>query len=45
MSTYLTMKGLRNRGVDAELIMFPLSPGGKLGGGRACALHASLNHP
>lgn len=32
MSTYLTMKGLRDRGVDAELIMFPLSPGGKLRG-------------
>lgn len=32
MSTYLTMKGLRDRGVEAELIMFPLSPGGKLRG-------------
>lgn len=32
MSTYLTMKGLRNRGIDTELVMFPLSPGGKLRG-------------
>lgn len=32
MSTYLTLKGLRDRGVDAELIQFPLSPGGKLRG-------------
>lgn len=32
MSTYLTLKGLRDRGVNAELIQFPLSPGGKLRG-------------
>lgn len=32
MSTYLTMKGLRDRGVEAELIQFPLSAGGKLRG-------------
>lgn len=32
MSTYLTMKGLRDRGIDAELIQFPLSKGGKLRG-------------
>ncbi|MGN1256150.1 MAG: glycosyltransferase [Bacteroidaceae bacterium] len=32
MSTYLTLKGLRDRGVDAELIQFPLSEGGKLRG-------------
>lgn len=32
MSTYLTLKGLRDRGVEAELISFPLSQGGKLRG-------------
>lgn len=32
MSTYLTLKGLRDGGVDAELAMFPLSPGGRLRG-------------
>lgn len=32
MSTYLTLKGLRDRGVKAELIQFPLSKGGKLRG-------------
>ena len=32
MSTYLTLKGLRDRKVEAELIMFPLSPGGRLRG-------------
>ena len=32
MSTYLTLKGLRDRGVNAELIQFPLSPRGKLRG-------------
>lgn len=32
MSSYLTMKGLRDRGIEAELIMFPLSEGGKLRG-------------
>ena len=32
MSTYLTLKGLRDRGVDAQLIQFPLSNGGKLRG-------------
>ena len=32
MSTYLTLKGLRDRGIDAELISFPLSQGGKLRG-------------
>lgn len=32
MSTYLTMKGLRDRGIDAELLQFPLSEGGKLRG-------------
>lgn len=30
MSLALTMVGLIDRGVEAELIMFPLSPGGKL---------------
>ena len=32
MSTYLTLKGIRDRGVNAELIQFPLSPRGKLRG-------------
>ena len=32
MSTYLTMKGLRDRGIDAELLQFPLSEGGRLRG-------------
>ena len=32
MSTYLTMKGLRENGVDVELAMFPLSIGGKMRG-------------
>lgn len=32
MSTYLTLKGLRDRGIDAELIQFPLSKGGRLRG-------------
>ena len=32
MSTYLTMKGLRDRGIDAELLQFPLSVGGRLRG-------------
>jgi glycosyltransferase involved in cell wall biosynthesis len=32
MSTYLTLYGLRQLGVDAELIQFPLSPGGRLRG-------------
>lgn len=32
MSTYLTIKGLREQGVDAQLIMFPLSKAGKLRG-------------
>lgn len=32
MSTYLTMKGVRGKGVDAEIIQFPLSAGGKLRG-------------
>ncbi len=32
MSTYLTMFGLRQLGVDAELLMYPLSIGGSLRG-------------
>lgn len=32
MSTYLTLKGLRNKGVDAEIIQFPLQEGGRLRG-------------
>lgn len=32
MSTYLTLKGLCDRGVDAQIIMFPLSHGGQLRG-------------
>lgn len=32
MSTYLTLKGLRARGVEAEIIQFPLSKGGRLRG-------------
>lgn len=32
MSTYYTLYGLRQLGVDAEIIMFPLSPSGKLRG-------------
>ena len=30
MSTYFTLKGLRDRGVDAALLQFPLSEGGRL---------------
>ena len=32
MSTYLTLKGLREQGVDAEIIMFPLNNEDKLRG-------------
>lgn len=32
MSTYLALKGLRDMGVDAQIAMFQLSPGGKLRG-------------
>ena len=32
MSTYLTLKGVRDKGVDAQLAMFPLSLGGRLRG-------------
>lgn len=32
MSTYFTIKGVRNKGIDAELIQFPLSKGGRLRG-------------
>lgn len=32
MSTYYTLYGLRQLGVDAEIIMYPLSPTGKLRG-------------
>lgn len=32
MSTYLTLYGLRRLGVEAEIIMFPLSPKGRLRG-------------
>lgn len=32
MSTYLTLKGIMDRGIDAQLAMFPLSPGGRLRG-------------
>ena len=32
MSTYLTMKGLRDKGIEAELLQFPLSEGGRLRG-------------
>lgn len=32
MSTYLTLKGLRDRGVEAEIIQFPLQPGSRLRG-------------
>lgn len=32
MSTYLTLKGLRQRGIEAEIIQFPLSEGGRLRG-------------
>lgn len=32
MSTYLTLKGLREQGVDAEIIMFPLNDEDKLRG-------------
>lgn len=32
MSTYLTLKGLRDRGIETELIQFPLSKGGRLRG-------------
>lgn len=32
MSTYYTLYGLRNQGVDAEIIMYPLSPTGQLKG-------------
>lgn len=32
MSTYLTLLGLRQQGIDAQIAMFPLSKGGKLRG-------------
>lgn len=32
MSTYYTLYGLREQGIDAEIIMYPLSPTGKLRG-------------
>ena len=32
MSTYYTLYGLQQQGIDAEIIMFPLSPNGKLKG-------------
>ena len=32
MSTYYTLYGLQQLGVDAEIIMYPLSPTGKLRG-------------
>lgn len=32
MSTYNTLYGLKQQGVDAEIIMYPLSPNGKLRG-------------
>lgn len=32
MSTYLTLKGLRTIGMDAQIAMFPLSPNGRLRG-------------
>lgn len=32
MSTYYTLYGLKQRGVEAELIMYPLSPNGRLRG-------------
>lgn len=32
MSSYLTLKGLREQGVEAEIAMYPLSRGGKLRG-------------
>lgn len=32
MSTYFTLLGLRRIGIDAELIMHPLSPGGRMRG-------------
>ena len=32
MSTYYTLYGLKQLGVEAEIIMYPLSPGGRLRG-------------
>lgn len=32
MSTYLTLKGLRLRGIEAEIVQFPLREGGRLRG-------------
>lgn len=32
MSTYYTLYGLKQRGIEAELIMYPLSPNGRLRG-------------
>lgn len=32
MSTYLTLKGLKNKGIDVNLLMYPLSPNGVLRG-------------
>ena len=46
MSTYLTLKGLRDRGVDAQLIQFPLSNGGKLRGTEVPVhLHTGTDNP
>ncbi len=42
MSTYLTMLGLRQLGVDAELLMYPLSANGRLRGEAVPVHYASV---
>lgn len=46
MSTYNTLIGLRQQGIDAEIIMYPLSPTGKLRGEGVPVhyAHAPLEH-
>lgn len=46
MSTYYTLYGLRQQGIDAEIIMYPLSPTGKLRGEGVPVhyAHAPLEH-
>lgn len=46
MSTYYTLYGLRQQGIDAEIIMYPLSPTGKLRGEYVPVhyAHAPLEH-
>lgn len=46
MSTYLALKGVRNKGIDAEIVMYPLSKNGRLRGDDVPVtfLNAPLEH-